>query len=107
MSDDTSISSELLEPTLPGVWVAEHRRIWQMNFLDAHDLARFCSDHSLSDFREEGIIQLWQLGLLQNIARFVEDTRDNDGKNMRSGYSKWLHSENPLNGSFIRLEVIS
>src|SRR6266516_4258545 len=62
---DNTVSPELLEPELPGAWLAEHRRIWQMNFLNAHDLARFCRDRGLSSFREEGITQLWQLGLLK------------------------------------------
>jgi hypothetical protein len=62
---DNTVSPELLEPALPGAWIAEHHRIWQMNFLNAHDLARFCHDRGLSSFREEGITQLWQLGLLK------------------------------------------
>ncbi len=62
---DTTVSPELLEPTLPGAWIAEHLRIWQMNFLKAYDLARFCRDRGLSDFGEEGITRLWQLGLLK------------------------------------------
>jgi hypothetical protein len=62
---DNTISPELLEPSLPGAWIAEHRRIWQMNFLKAYDLARFCHDRGLADFGEKGIIQLWQLGLLK------------------------------------------
>src|SRR6266704_1375520 len=62
---DTAVSPELLEPALPGAWIAEHLRIWQMNFLKAYDLARFCSDRGLSDFGEKGIARLWQLGLLK------------------------------------------
>ncbi len=64
MSESTT-STELLEPALPGAWIAEHRRIWQMDFLEAKDLARFCSDRGLADFHEEGITRLWQLGLLK------------------------------------------
>src|SRR2546425_560867 len=62
---DNPISSELLEPALPGAWIAEHHRIWQMNLLKAYDLARFCDDRGLADFGEKGIIQLWRLGLLK------------------------------------------
>jgi hypothetical protein len=62
---DNTVSPELLEPALPGAWIAEHRRIWQMNFLNAYDLARFCYDRGLADFGEKGITQLWQLGLLK------------------------------------------
>jgi len=36
-----------------------------MNFLNAGDFAQFCHDRGLEDFREQGIIQLWQLGLLK------------------------------------------
>lgn len=45
--------------------MAEHRRIWQMELLNLHAFARFCEERGLSDFREEGITQLWQLGLLK------------------------------------------
>jgi hypothetical protein len=62
---DPAVSSELLEPALPGAWIAEHRRIWQMKFLNANELARFCSDRGLSNFGKEGIVRLWQLGLLK------------------------------------------
>ncbi|SRR6266487_1986783 len=62
---ENTVLPKLLEPPLPGAWIAEHRRIWQMKFLNAQNLARFCSDRGLSDFREEGITQLWQLGLLK------------------------------------------
>jgi hypothetical protein len=64
MADNTT-PSELLEPSLPGAWIAENRRIWQMKFLNARDLAQFCHDRGLEDFREKGVVQLWQLGLLQ------------------------------------------
>lgn len=59
------VSPKLLEPSLPGAWIVEHRRIWQMKFLNASDLAQFCSDRGLGNFREAGIIQLWQLGILK------------------------------------------
>ncbi len=62
---DNTVSPALLEPSLPGAWIAEHRRTWQMSFLNAYDLARFCDDRGLADFGEKGIIQLWQLGLLK------------------------------------------
>ncbi len=62
---ENTISPQLLEASLPGAWIAEHRRIWQMKFLDARDLAQFCRDRGLEDFREEGITHLWQLGLLK------------------------------------------
>ena len=62
---DTTVPPELLEPALPGAWIAEHRRIWQMRFLNANGLARLCSDRGLSNFGEEGITRLWQLGLLK------------------------------------------
>lgn len=62
---ENTISPELLEASLPGAWVAEHNRIGQISFLKAKELAQFCSDRGLSDFREKGIIQLWQLGLLK------------------------------------------
>ncbi len=71
---DTAVSPELLEPALPGAWIAEHRRIWQMRFLNVNDLARFCSDRGLSNFGEEGITRLWQLGLLK--ADLVERMND-------------------------------
>ena len=45
--------------------MAEHRRIWQMQLLNQHAFARFCDERGLTGFREESIIQLWQLGLLK------------------------------------------
>ncbi len=65
MSDNT-VSPKLLKPALPGAWIAEHHRIWQMNLLSASELARFSHDRGLSFSSFEGdIIQLWQLGLLK------------------------------------------
>ena len=63
--DENNITAELLDPSLPGAWIAEHNRIGQISLLKAKELAQFCSDRGLSDFREKGIIQLWQLGLLK------------------------------------------
>ena len=62
---DANTSSKLLEPALPGAWIAEHRRIWQMDFLNADKLARFSHDRGASYFNETDVIQLWQLGLLK------------------------------------------
>ncbi len=62
---DANTSSKLLEPALPGAWIAEHRRIWQMDFLNADKLARFSHDRGTSYFNETDVIQLWQLGLLK------------------------------------------
>lgn len=62
---DNNISPELLEPFLPGALIAEHRHIWQMNLLNARELARFSKDRSLSFSSEEDIVHLWQLGLLK------------------------------------------
>lgn len=63
--DENNITAELLEPSLPGSWIVEHNRIGQISLLRAKDLVQFCNDRGLSDFRETGIIQLWQLGLLK------------------------------------------
>ncbi|GHO98578.1 hypothetical protein KSF_086260 [Reticulibacter mediterranei] len=60
-----NMPSELLELAVSGTWIAEHRRIWQMKFLNPEELAQFCSDRGLSNFGEEDIIHLWQLGLLK------------------------------------------
>jgi hypothetical protein len=57
--------SRLLNPALYGTWIAKRHHIWQMNFLNAHELAQFSQKHGLSFFEKEDIIQLWQLGLLQ------------------------------------------
>ena len=62
---DANTSSKLLEPALPGAWIAEHRRIWQMDFLNADKLARFSHDRGAAYFNETDIIQLWQLGILK------------------------------------------
>ncbi len=62
---DNTVSPELLEPGLPGAWIAKHRRIWQMKFLDAHKLASFSHDRGASYFNESDVIQLWQLGLIK------------------------------------------
>lgn len=64
MPDDKTLS-ELLEPGLPGTWIAENRRIWQMDFLSADKLARFGHDRGLAFFSEKDIVQLWQLGLIK------------------------------------------
>src|SRR5437660_12477887 len=56
----------LLEPSLPGSWIANYRHIWQMGLLNASELARFSHDRALSFSSFEGdIIHLWQLGLLK------------------------------------------
>ncbi len=88
---DNTISSELLEPSLPGAWIAEHQRIWQMKFLNARNLAQFCSDRGLADFGEKGIIQLWQLGLLkadliESDEEFAYDGLVARGHNRYGGY---------------------
>jgi hypothetical protein len=73
-------SLQLLELSLPGAWIAQHRRIWQMNLLSAGELAQFCHDRGLSfSSFEKDIIQLWQLGLLK--ADLIESRR----KYKRSG----------------------
>jgi hypothetical protein len=63
--DDNHTSTELLEPSLPGAWIVQHRRIWQMNFLNADKLARFGHDRGLASFDEKDVTQLWQLGLIK------------------------------------------
>ena len=63
--NDSHTSTELLEPALPGAWIAEHRRIWQMNFLNANKLASFGHDRGLASFNEKDVTQLWQLGLIK------------------------------------------
>src|SRR3989442_5423 len=75
MSQNTA-SPGFLEPSLLGAWIAEHRRIWQMNFLKARDLAQFCRDRGLSHFDENDITKLWQLGLLK--ADLIESRRKYD-----------------------------
>jgi len=60
-----SILSDLLEPCLPGAWIAEHRRIWQMDFLNAGKFGNFSHDRGLASFRDKDITQLWQLGLIK------------------------------------------
>ena len=55
----------LLEIELPGIWIAKHRHIWQMNLLNANNFARFSSDRGLSSFSEEDVTQLWQLRLIK------------------------------------------
>lgn len=68
-------STELIEPELPGAWIAQHRRIWQMNLLSARELAQFSHDRGLSfSSFDHDIIQLWQLGLLK--ADLIESRRN-------------------------------
>src|SRR5260370_19493068 len=62
---DNTVSPGLLEPALPGAWIEEHHRIWQMKFLDANKLASFSHDRGVSYFNETDVIQLWQLGLIK------------------------------------------
>ncbi len=64
MRQDTA-SLRLLEPSLPGAWLADYRHIWQMTLLSARELARFSQDRGLSITSEEDIIHLWQLRLLK------------------------------------------
>lgn len=71
--NDSSNSYELLELALPGSWIAQHRRIWQMSFLNADKLASFGHDRGLASYNEKDIIQLWQLGLLK--ADFITSRR--------------------------------
>lgn len=59
------MESELLELALPGAWIAEHRRIWQMNFLNASKLASFGHNRGLASFSEKDVVQFWQLGLIK------------------------------------------
>ncbi|HEU5382402.1 MAG TPA: hypothetical protein VFV38_43870 [Ktedonobacteraceae bacterium] len=61
----TNSSSNLLGSTSPGAWIAEHRHIWQMDFLNANKFANFSSSRGLAYFNEEDIIQLWQVGLVK------------------------------------------
>src|SRR3989442_14180581 len=63
MSQTTS--SRLLEPVLPGAWIASRRHIWHMDFLSANNFAQYCRDRGLSHFSEEDITQLWHLGLVK------------------------------------------
>ncbi len=89
---ENTISPELLEPSLPGAWIAEHPGIWQMDLLSASEMARFCHDRGLSfSSFEDDIIQLWQLGLLK--ADLVESRREykragliDCGRNSRGHY---------------------
>lgn len=62
---DTDIISGLIEPALPGAWIAEHQRIWQMNFLNASELASFGHKRGLASFGKRDVIQFWQLGLMK------------------------------------------
>lgn len=62
---DNNTTHELLEPSLPGSWIAEHRRIWQMDFLSASELANFAHKRGLASYDEKDVTQLWQLGLLK------------------------------------------
>jgi hypothetical protein len=65
MSNNNTGLPKLLEPALPGSWIAEHHRIWQMKLLDANKLASFSHDRGESYFNETDVIQLWQLGLIK------------------------------------------
>ena len=48
---DEIILSDLLEPSLPGAWIAEHRRIWQIKLLNADKFGNFSHDRGLASFR--------------------------------------------------------
>src|SRR5258708_7174548 len=71
--DEKNPLTDLLEPALPGAWIIEHRRIWQMNFLNADKFASFSHDRGLALFNEKDVIQLWQLGLIK--ADFITSRR--------------------------------
>ena len=64
MPEDT-ILSKIIEPMLPGAWIANCQHIWQMNLLDANKFASFSHNRGLAFFNEEDIVQLWQLGLIK------------------------------------------
>jgi hypothetical protein len=57
--------SRTLNHALLGAWIAKRHHIWQMDYLNADELARFSQKHGLSFFERKDITQLWQLGLLQ------------------------------------------
>lgn len=61
----TTTSSRLLEPELPGTWIAGRRHIWQMDFLNANNFARYSRDRGSSHFSEENVTHLWQFGLVK------------------------------------------
>ncbi len=63
--DENNTFIDLLRPSLPGAWIAEHLRIWQMNFLNASELASFGKSRGLASYSTKDIIQFWQLGLLK------------------------------------------
>src|ERR1700730_9184590 len=93
--DENNTLPDLLEPSLPGAWIVEHNRIGQISLLKAKELAQFCSDRGLADFRETGLIQLWQLGLLK--ADLIESNEElcYDGLVARGTdrYGRYLYSD--------------
>src|SRR4051812_33190822 len=65
---------DLLDSSLPGAWIVKYNQLGQISLLKAKEFAQFCHDRGLSDFKEEGIIQLWQLGLLK--ADLIESNKE-------------------------------
>ncbi len=93
--DENNTPTDLLKPSLPGAWIIEHNRIGQISLLKAKELARFCSDRGLSDFREKGIIQLWQLGLVKADLIESDEAFTYDGLVARGTdrYGRYLYSD--------------
>lgn len=60
-----SSSSHLLDLGLFGTAIAKRRPLWQMNLLNASELAAYSQKRGVSFFEKEDIIRLWQLGFLQ------------------------------------------
>src|SRR5450755_2538308 len=93
--NENNTAPDLLAPSLLGAWVVEYNRIRQMSLLKAKELAQFCYDRGLSNFGEEGVTHLWQLGLLK--ADYIESDEEviHDGLVARGNdrYGRYLYSD--------------
>lgn len=60
----TTYQPSLVDPLLLGSWIAKHQHIWQMDFLNGEELAKYADDRGISSSADY-VRHLWQLGLLR------------------------------------------
>ena len=93
-----SSSSHLLDLGLLGKMLAKRRPLWQMNFLNAGELAAFSQKRGVSFFEKEDIMQFWQLGFLQ--ADLIESGHELQEtglvKQDNDEYSQYIYSDERL-----------
>lgn len=60
----TTYQPRLVDPLLLGTWIAKHQHLWQMDFLNAEEIAKYAYDRGIASSTDH-VRRLWQLGLLR------------------------------------------